>query len=226
MADLERDLRTLATAIDWPPTPALALRLEPRARRTWLRPVSIAVAVLLLALAIALSVPGARSAILRVFHLGGVTVDRVKVLPPAEQRPLAADLGIPVDARTAREVLGAPMRLPELDRAPQLYQSGVAVSALLARPEPVLLTEIRTGDVAVFKKILSTRTSAVSLRVGTAPGLWIFGQPHVFDPVVVPPRLAGNVLIWVAGQITFRLEGRHLTKQDALELAREIQRGT
>ena len=226
MADLERDLHALAAAIDWPPTPPLHPRFEPRARRAWLRPAAIAVAAVLLAIAVALSVPAARSAILRVFHLGGVTVERVKVLPPAQQRPPASDLGVPVTARTAQELLGMPMRLPMLDRPPQLYRTGDAISTLFERPRPVLLTEIRSGDAAIFKKILSARTAAVYLQVGTVPGLWISGQPHVFEPVAVPPRLAGNVLIWVSNGVTFRLEGRHLTKQDALSLAREIQRGT
>jgi hypothetical protein len=226
MADLEHQLHELAAAIDWPRTPPRRLRLEPRHRRARLRPLWVAVAVALLAIVVALSVPAARSAILRVLHLGGVTVQRVKVLPPAQVRPLGADLGLRVDARTARAVLGLPMRFPKLDRQPQLYQSGDAISTLLARPEPVLLTEFRSGSAAIFKKILSGGTTAVGVQVGTAPGIWISGQPHVFEPVRVPPRLAGNVLIWQVGAITFRLEGRHLTKQAALELAAEIQRGT
>ncbi len=221
MAELEHELRSVAAAIEWPPTPAFELRLE-RRRRAARRPLWIALAVLLLALAVALSVPAARSAILRVLHLGGVTVERVDTLPPAQERPLTADLGLPVDARTAEQTLGAPMRLPKLDHPPQLYQQGIAVSALLARPEPVLLTEFRAGG-PIFKKILGGRTTAVPVRVRGAPGLWIAGDPHVFVPIEVPPRLAGNVLIWQVGAITFRLEGRHLGKQDALELAAEIE---
>jgi hypothetical protein len=226
MAELEQQLRELAAAVEWPPTPALRLRLAPRRRRERLRPLWVALVVLLLAIAVAFSVPAARSAILRVLHLGGVTVQRVDVLPPAQERPLGEDLGLPVDARTARETLGAPMRLPNVSRPPQLYQSGVAISALLARPEPVLLTEFLSGNTPIFKKILGSGTSAVQVRVGSAPGIWISGEPHVFEPVTVPARLAGNVLIWQVGDVTFRLEGRHLTQADALELAREIQQGT
>ena len=221
MAELEHELRALAPAIDWPPTPALEPRPEPRPARARLRPLWVALALLLIALAVALSVPAARSAILRVFHLGGVTVERVTTLPPARERPLQADLGVRVDARTARETLGAPMRLPKLDHPPQLYQRGTAVSALLARAEPVLLTEFR-ADSAIFKKIFAGRTTAVPVRVGTAPGLWIAGDRHVFVPFEAEPRLAGNVLIWQVGAITFRLEGRHLSKHDALALAAEI----
>lgn len=220
MPDLERDLRGLAAVVDWPPTPSVELRLEPRRRRS-LRPLAVALALLALALAVALSVPAARSAILRVLQLGSVSVERVDTLPPAQERPLAADLGVPVDARAAQRTLGAPMRLPKLDRPPQLYQQGLAVSALLARPQPVLLTELRAGG-PIFKKLLSGRTTAVSVQVGTAYGLWISGQPHLYVPVAVPARLAGNVLLWQVGAITFRLEGRHLSRRDALDLAVEI----
>jgi hypothetical protein len=39
----------------------------------------------------------------------------------------------------------------------------------------------------------------------------------------IEPRLAGNVLIWAAGDRTFRLEGG-LNKGQMLELARQITR--
>jgi len=48
---------------------------------------------LLVALGIALAVPPARSAILRFFHIGSVTVERVETLPHAQQRSLVAGLG-------------------------------------------------------------------------------------------------------------------------------------
>jgi hypothetical protein len=37
-----------------------------------------------------------------------------------------------------------------------------------------------------------------------------------------PPRLAGNVLVWERDGLTYRLEGATLTKERALELARQI----
>ena len=54
-------------------------------------------------------------------------------------------------------------------------------------------------------------------------GLWISGPRHVvyFYPEA-SPRLAGNVLVWATASRTFRLEGRTLTRDDALRLAREI----
>ena len=38
----------------------------------------------------------------------------------------------------------------------------------------------------------------------------------------MPPRLAGNVLVWEQDGITFRVEGKDLERDDALRLAREL----
>ena len=94
MPELERSLRTLQ--VEWPATPDVASRLElaPRRSRRWIAVAAVAVA---LAIGAAFAVPQSRSAILRFFHLGGVSVERVETLPPAEQRPLAAALGQVVD---------------------------------------------------------------------------------------------------------------------------------
>ena len=162
--------------------------------------------------------PAARSAILRIFHLGGVTVERVDVLPPAQERPLGAALGPVVGAAAARTALGAPVRLPKLEGATPLHLRDRVVSVLLATPQPVLLSEFRDGAF-LLKKIAGGTTRIVYVRLGNGPGLWIAGARHVFALPDAPPRLAGNVLVWQLGPITYRLEGRALTKQTALELA-------
>ena len=55
-----------------------------------------------------------------------------------------------------------------------------------------------------------------------AHGLWIAGEQHVVYWLEAPPRLAGNVLLWEDGGVTYRIEGKRLTKERALELAREM----
>jgi hypothetical protein len=219
MPELDRELRSLAGEVSWPPTPTFALPLEAprRARR---RPVLLAVAAVV-ALAVAFSVPAARSAILRIFHLGGVSVERVDVLPPAQERPLGAGLGPVVHAAAARTALGAAVRLPKLKGEPQLHLRDRVVSVLLAAPQPVLLSEFRDG-VFLLKKIAGSTTHIVYVRLGTGPGLWIAGAGHVLALPDAPPRLAGNVLVWQLGPITYRLEGKELSKQTALRLAAEI----
>ncbi len=223
MLELERQLRGLAAGVDWPSTPPLPPRFTGgrRVPRSRLRPLWVAVAAVLITVAVALSVPQSRSAILRVFHLGGVTVQRVGVLPPARERPLAAGLGPTVDDETARTSLGEPVRLPRLSGSPRLHLRAGVVSVLLQAPKPVLLSELRTGEF-VLKKIAGVATNVVSLEVGKAPGLWIAGGRHVVVLPDAPARLAGNVLLWQEGTVIYRLEAPDLTKQAALKLAAEI----
>ena len=223
MPDLEQRLRALAGDVEWPPAPPLALQLDPAraAGRRRPRPVVLAFAAVAIAVAVALSVPTARSAILRILHLGGVTVEHVGVLPPAQERPLAADLGPSVSSHAAAAALGAPVRAPKLHGTPVLHLRDGVVSVLLATPDPVLLSELRS-DFPLLKKIAGSETHVLSLEVGNGPGLWITGARHLVVLPAAPPRLAGNTLIWVRGSITYRLEGRDLDKATALALAAEI----
>jgi hypothetical protein len=223
MAELETRLQQLAGEVEWPSTPPLRLHLHSQARteRGRGRSVWVALAAILIALAVAFSVPPARSAILRAFHLGGVTVERVDVLPPAQERPLGADLGPLVDAEQANRALGTRIRLPSLSGSPRLHLRAGVVSLLLATPRPVLLSEFRSSGF-VLKKIAATATHVESVTVGSASGLWIAGAQHVVVLPATPARLAGNVLVWQQGMILYRLEGRDLSKQAALELAAKI----
>jgi hypothetical protein len=208
MTELERQLRALDIA--WPDTPQLRLELERRRRRGVLV-ASLAVVML----AATFAVPQSRSAILRLFHLGGVTVVRVDTLPPAQERPLAAGLGEPISDDQAVARLGTAF-LPS--RHGQLFDHDGFVSTLLHGP--VLLTEF--GDAYMLKKLATSSIESTEVAPGIT-GFWIAGDPHVvfFFPGA-SPRLAGNTLVWVRGHVTFRLEGQSLAKADALRLAREI----
>ena len=224
MTELERSLAALSREVDWPETPQLTLPAElPRRSR---RPAKLAVAaaLLLLALGAALAVPSARSAILHLFGFGGVTIERVSTLPDARERPLAAILGAPVGPDAAARLLGEPVRLPPGSRNLRLYADGQVVSTVFRAPGAILLSEFRAGaGVPILKKLASgsTRVEWVQVAAGSQ-GIWIAGADHVFIGPAAPPRLAGNVLIWQRGEITYRLEGHGLTKGRALELARQI----
>src|SRR5438067_10143619 len=106
MTEFERDLRPLGSTVAWPPTPDVASRLELRPHRR--RALVAAVALAAAALAAAFAVPQSRSAILRFFHLRGVTVERVGTLPRAQELPLAQGLGSPIGDAEARRVLDGP----------------------------------------------------------------------------------------------------------------------
>jgi hypothetical protein len=226
MAELEQRLAALAAELEWPPTPELEPRLEPAPRRaTRRRALVLALAVVAVAVAVAFAVPPARSAILRFFHLGGVTVERVDTLPAAEERPLAASLGVPVSRTAAESALGGRrLLLPPSRGEPQLYTRDGYVSALLAVPQPVLFSQFLSGDGGVLLKKLAASATVEPVRVdAAADGLWIAGEEHVVFWPEAPPRLAGNVLVWERDGVTYRLEGRALTKARALELARGLR---
>jgi hypothetical protein len=217
--DLARELRRLD--VDWPATPQPELELAPRRRRR--RPVALAVAVLVAVVA-ALAVPQSRGSILRFFHLGAATIERVDTLPPAQQRPLESGIGKRVsvaDAGVAVKRLLLPAGPP-----PHLYLAyGNAVSAVLTwKGEPVLLSEF--GDIGYFKKLAGVGTQIESVRVGGDYALWLHGARHdVFFPSS-SPRLAGNTLVWLHNSTTYRLEGPNLTLPDAVELALSLRPDT
>jgi hypothetical protein len=229
MAELELELRALARDVEFPPTPDvagwIAPRLESRRARRRLprRALVVALAVLLLAIAIAFAVPPARTAILDLFGFGGVTIQRVDRLPPAEERDLAAGLGIPVTLEQARHDLGFEILLPPSTHPLQIYEGNYGAAVLLKTPKPALLTQFFGGDAGVLKKFTAGATTVEFLDVDGSPGVWISGGEHVFIAPRAPARLAGNVLLWQRGRVTLRLEGK-LTKAEALEIAQTIKR--
>ena len=82
-------------------------------------------------------------------------------------------------------------------------------------PVVVLVTELPgTIDGAYLQKLLPAGTTIDSVRVGGHEGFWIAGAPHELlyiapngDVIDEPARLAGNVLAWNDGELTFRIEG-------------------
>jgi hypothetical protein len=226
MSELERSLTALGAEIEWPETPALTVRVEaaPHGRASRWRPaLVIALAVVVVAIGIAFAVPPARSAILDFFRLGGVTVERFSTLPAAEERPLGAEIGRRVSYGEARGILGGPVVLPDVDGRPPLYEREGAISFLLATPEPVLVTQLRPlGGGTLLKKVAAFATIEDAEIGGDLHGMWIAGEEHVVYWLTAPPRLAGNVLLWEDGGVTYRIEGKRLTKERALELARQM----
>lgn len=226
MNDLEQALVALGRELEFPPAPNLAPRVRARlARRrrgfAW-RLVAVAMAAVAVAVGAALAVPQARSAILRFFHLGGATIVRVETLPPARERPLAANLGRRVPIHRVYLEIGIDPRLPrDDDSVSHGYVSGEVVSFVLrVHGKTVLLTELRGAGLVKKAAIEETRVEPV--KVNDHVGYWIAGRRHVVEILETPPRLAGNVLIWEDGNVTLRLEGP-LSKDDALEFARSIR---
>lgn len=215
MTDLERALARLE--VDWPETPAFDLHVPARAPR---RPLVLGLAIAFaVALACAFAVPQSRSAILRFFHVGGETIERVDTLPPAAERSLRASLGLRISRADGARLLGRPFAVADV----QLYRADTVVSALL--PGELLLSELRTGnDPVIMKKYVSGATDVreVVLEPGRT-GLWLHGGRHVFLAPTLPARFAGDTLVWQRDGITFRLEGKSLTRAAAVQLARTLR---
>jgi hypothetical protein len=232
MTELERALLALGGELEFPPQPnlvaAVRARLERPSRR---RLVAFAIAVALVAFGIAMAVPDARSAILRFFHIGSVTVERVETLPPAQERPLSTGLGAPMSRREAERRAGFPILLPRNVRsAPARYyvRPGLIATFLHSGAKPLLLVEFQGDQAGIAKKLTGPDTLVEPAPIGNY-GIWISGGRHVITwefgrgTHQLDTRLAGNVLIWLSGERTYRLEGG-LSKAEMLKLARQITR--
>ena len=230
MTELERALVLLGRDIGFPVEPNLRSSVRDRIeRRRRVRSALVfAAALVVVAFGIALAVPDARSAILRFFHIGSVTVERVHTLPPARERPLSAGLGPPLSRHDAEARSGIPLVLSGLKPVHYYAKPGLIATLLEYRGEPVLLAELGGDAAALTKKLVTPETRVEPAEIGSN-GLWIEGGRHVViwqagtETIQMESRLAGNVLLWVEGDRTFRLEG-DLNKGQMLKLARDITR--
>src|SRR6266545_5964928 len=213
MTELERALVALGHELEFPPTPDLWGRVRERLqRRRWLRPVVFAAALGAVALGVAMAVPPARSAILRFFHVGSATVERVETLPPAQRRPLVAGLGPALVREDAEMYAHIGIRLPEGVTPQRFYaQPGLIATLIRFHGKPVLLAEMQDDQVGLFKKFVSSETRVEPVDLGEF-ALWIQGGPHVlmwrfnFGRIHrVETRLAGSVLLWLSRGRTYRL---------------------
>jgi len=230
MTELERALVALGRELDLPLEPDLRSRVRERIEgRPRYRRALVPALALLVALGIALAVPDARSAILRFFHIGAVTIERVETLPTARERPLTAGLGPALSLPEAEARSGVTLVLNGPLPRHFYARPGLIATLVQYRGEPVLVAELQGDQMGIVKKLADPGTRIDVVSIGSF-GLWIEGGPHllIWKPGLgevrhIGTRLAGNVLIWTEGDRTFRLEGG-LNKGHMLELARQITR--
>jgi hypothetical protein len=225
-ADPAQDRRRMWPALRMPGLPLL-------------RPATVALAAGILAVAIAATLaasPGVRARVADWLGIGAVRVERVDRLPDVGR---AGDLGLGVrttvaDARRATGLpvsaiaaLGAPDAVyADRPGAGGAQAASVSVVYLARRGLPAatrgigaLLTVLPGGDEAVVKKVAGSGTDVQFVDVDGAFGVFLSGAQHVVGP---PNRLAGNTLIWVRGDVTYRLESA-LGRDAALRLARSVR---
>jgi hypothetical protein len=235
--DLELQLRALGAEIEFPPEPDLRAAVRERvarrrvARRRWL---VVALAVLAVAIAGVLAVPSARTAVKDWLGFGVVKFRFVDRLPA---RPVTSDLdlGTRMSLRDAQDRAAFRIVVPpkDLGTATLYYRNpprGGLISFLYGTPQRARLIVSETrGDFAPFlEKTLSNTNTAESVEIDGDPGWWLEGAHFVeyadaagvFSDV--PTRLAGDVLLWMKGNVLYRLEGP-LTKEQAVQIAESIR---
>ena len=218
--NLEHELRALPIAFPDEPdlAPNVLARLERPARRVWLVPVLVALA----AAGALLAIPQTRAAILDLFRIGGVEVQRVETQPRAPVRP--AELGREVSFDVAQRAVDFPLLAPSSSIA---YVDGRMVNLRFKR---YVLSQWRGEQLPFAQKQVGPGSQIVGVAVRGATGLWITGARHEIvyrDPttghiVAKSRRSVGNVLIWEAAGITYRLEGAR-TLADARAVARNLR---
>jgi hypothetical protein len=197
------------------------------------RPAAIAVAALVAVLAVVATLaaaPGVRARVEHWLGIGAVRVERVERLPatgPGRDLGLGRRTTLAGAGRLARVRVPAVAALGPPDAVYADPRDGGASLVWRTRPGlpaassgvGALLTVLPGGDVQLVKKLLGAGTSVTAVDVDGGLGVFIAGAPHV---VVPPNRLAGNTLLWVRGETTYRLETA-LGRSAALRIARSVR---
>jgi hypothetical protein len=239
----EAAVREMAAQFQYPPTPNIAAGvrrrlaagrpdLQVRGRRS--RPLAFAAVALLLVLAAVLAVPPARATLAGLIRAGAVAILTGPAAAPGssdlavEGTPLADSLRAiaePVTLARAAAEFPHPLQRPDtLGRPDEIYlHQGPQFDAVIffwadeQRPERIAYAFYQIDAVHYASKGVSRLEEA---NVGGNQGFWLDG-PHYF---LLPERtlelrlfVAGSVLVWWDGPVTYRLEGA-----DSLEAALAI----
>ena len=241
MSTLEHALTELAAHVEFPPTPDFTGAIQartPARRRIWRRPLAVALAVLVVAVgAVFAASSEARNTVLDWFGLGGVRIERVPELGVVPRRTVTS-FGHPTTLSVARELADFSVRRPHLAGLGPPNRvfldsnvPGSLVTLLYGEPwrARLVLSQWRANTEVYFYKLISFSTEAKRVRVNRGPGLWVSGAEHVIfyrsgdgSTGSTPVYLAGNVLVWMEGPISHRLEA-DVSLPEALTIARSLE---
>jgi hypothetical protein len=226
--------------------------VRPLPRRPVRRSLVLVAAVMLVVVGgtMALS-PGIRAAILRFFSLPGVRIEVQESAPPGAPTVtpspgapgVTSFLGRPVGLGQARRRVGFPVVVPSaLGRPDETYLVGAGDGAMVTLayrdltgvPEEeetgwaALLTELRGRPTEQLIKKVTLGANVTEVMVGGERGFFIEGPHEVYvqgrgkQSVLLPPRLAGNTLLWTRDAVTLRLEA-DVSLSRALDIARTVR---
>jgi hypothetical protein len=227
--------------------PGRAIRLP-----GWRRLALAGLAAVVLAAAVLVASPGTREAVARRLGLRGVEIriGGERPAPTATTRPgarLDLGLGRRVTLAEARRLVAFPVLVPaapgfqapdavfaDRDRPPDgrvdlVYRARPGLPASPFTDAGLLVTQFRgrlTGD--FIKKVVGMGL-VEQVEVAGQPGYWFSGEPHFYTYrdargglTDERTRLAGNTLVWQAGEQTLRLEGQ-VPREQALRIAASMR---
>lgn len=213
--------------IDRGPLPVAEVRV-PRMRPPLLRPVAATLVVIAVALGITLSLSGAaRRAVAGLLGVVGIEItfdDEPGVTP---RPPASIPLGPAVSRVVASERAGFDVKVPAAVAGQPAfhYDPSIGTSGMVSVVYPrsasrlsevdLLVTQfVAAVDESHVKKLLTAGSDVAFVVVRSSQGYWIGGPPHLFfyrdavgDVRDETVRLAGRVLLWEEGGVTYRVEG-------------------
>lgn len=227
--------------IDTGPMPVAEIRL-PRTRPPLVRPVLVALGVVALALGLTLSLSvTARKAVADLLGVVGIRVTFGEEPPAPPRAPEEIELGRRVSKRVASERAGFRVKTPRgLGTGAVYFDAYVGERGMVSIVYPgdsaslaeadLLFTQFAATVREEFVKKLGILGSDVRyVRVRSSDGYWISGEPHYFfyeerngEIRQETVRLAGNVLLWEEGGVTYRIEGAE-TLAEARRLAESLR---
>ncbi|HET7481594.1 MAG TPA: hypothetical protein VFK89_01910 [Actinomycetota bacterium] len=237
MNEIERDLRILATRIDYPPAPQIAAAAVAQIRRdgprrapriTW-RAVALAAAVVVVAFALALvASPSVRHAVADFIGVDGARISFDNPPSPTGQIGEHLAIGKPSTIDRVEQKTSFPVGVPSVLGDPDAvyFDSLVSGGAVWLVYEPrddlpasgntgvgALITEFQARfDREIVQKYADMGTVVRRTTVAGEDAFFLSGRPHLLyidrdgNTLEDDPRLVGNVLIWEAGNVTYRLE--------------------
>ncbi|NLX09559.1 MAG: hypothetical protein GXY36_07875 [Chloroflexi bacterium] len=248
--DWETTVARTARAFEYPPTPDLTRRALPQAAASRRPPVQwraawIAIALLLSALAL-LAVPQVRAVVQDVLRLGGITIaldpqpEPVEppplVLPDTRYRTLAGETTLDAARAAVPFMIDLPTYPPGLGAPDRVFVQDVGEPLVIL----VWISPDEPGAIELALHILGPGVEAhkgevqriTSTFVNGREAVWLRGMhflqyldprlPEATPGIELHDLVEGNVLLWVAGDLTCRLE-TNWSLEEAVRLAESLE---